>query len=66
MSTSADRNVNPLGGDQSRSPITMGAEIMLTLTRSQSTASVQDQVAPEEWRQRVALAAAYRLVAHFQ
>jgi ribulose-5-phosphate 4-epimerase/fuculose-1-phosphate aldolase len=26
---------------------------------------VRDQVAPEEWEQRVALAAAYRLVAHF-
>ena len=26
---------------------------------------VRDQVTPEEWEQRVALAAAYRLVAHF-
>jgi ribulose-5-phosphate 4-epimerase/fuculose-1-phosphate aldolase len=38
---------------------------MLTLTKPQSPASVQGQVAPEEWRQRVALAEAYRLVAHF-
>jgi ribulose-5-phosphate 4-epimerase/fuculose-1-phosphate aldolase len=38
---------------------------MLTLTNPQSRTSVQDKVAPEEWSQRVALAAAYRLVAHF-
>jgi len=36
---------------------------MLALTKSPP--SVQDQVAPEEWRERLALAAAYRLVAHF-
>ena len=30
-----------------------------------STSSVRDQVSAEEWEQRVALAAAYRLVAHF-
>jgi ribulose-5-phosphate 4-epimerase/fuculose-1-phosphate aldolase len=30
-----------------------------------STSSVRDQVSTEEWEQRVALAAAYRLVAHF-
>src|SRR3984957_7713780 len=30
-----------------------------------SSSSVRNQVAPEEWEQRVALAAAYRLVAHF-
>jgi ribulose-5-phosphate 4-epimerase/fuculose-1-phosphate aldolase len=29
------------------------------------SSSVRDRVAPEEWEQRVALAAAYRLVAHF-
>src|SRR5271167_3414012 len=29
-------------------------------------ASVRDRVTPEEWEQRVALAAVYRLVAHFQ
>jgi ribulose-5-phosphate 4-epimerase/fuculose-1-phosphate aldolase len=28
--------------------------------------SVRDRVTPEEWEQRVALAAVYRLVAHFQ
>ena len=39
---------------------------MLTLTKQQSSTSVRDQVAPEEWEQRVALAAAYRLVAHFR
>jgi hypothetical protein len=43
----------------------MGAKIMLTLAKQQSSTSVRDQVAPEEWEQRVALAAAYRLVAHF-
>jgi ribulose-5-phosphate 4-epimerase/fuculose-1-phosphate aldolase len=37
---------------------------MLTLTKQQSS-NVRDRVAPEEWQQRVALAAAYRLVAHF-
>jgi ribulose-5-phosphate 4-epimerase/fuculose-1-phosphate aldolase len=30
-----------------------------------SAKSVRDQVTPQEWEQRVALAAAYRLVAHF-
>jgi ribulose-5-phosphate 4-epimerase/fuculose-1-phosphate aldolase len=30
-----------------------------------SPASLRDRVTPEEWEQRVALAAAYRLVAHF-
>ena len=30
-----------------------------------SPGSVRDQVTPQEWEQRVALAAAYRLVAHF-
>src|SRR3984957_7540486 len=35
------------------------------LTKQQSRTSVRNQVAPEEWEQRVALAAAYRLVAHF-
>jgi ribulose-5-phosphate 4-epimerase/fuculose-1-phosphate aldolase len=39
---------------------------MLAMTKPQPKASVRDQVAPEEWRQRVALAAAYRLVAHFR
>src|SRR5271167_3639428 len=29
-------------------------------------ASVRDRVTPEEWEQRIALAAVYRLVAHFQ
>jgi ribulose-5-phosphate 4-epimerase/fuculose-1-phosphate aldolase len=38
---------------------------MLTLTKQQSSTSVRDRVAPEEWQQRVALAAAYRLVAHY-
>ncbi len=38
---------------------------MLAMTKPQQSASVRDQVAPEEWEQRVALAAAYRLVAHF-
>ena len=35
------------------------------MTRQLSSASVRDQVTPQEWGQRVALAAAYRLVAHF-
>ncbi len=38
---------------------------MLTLTKLQSSTSIRDRVAPEEWEQRVALAAAYRLVAHY-
>jgi len=38
---------------------------MLTMTKQRSSTSVRDQVAPEEWEQRVALAATYRLVAHF-
>src|SRR5580704_11831815 len=43
----------------------MGAKSMLTLAKQQLSTTVRDQVAPEEWEQRVALAAAYRLVAHF-
>ncbi len=39
---------------------------MLTLTKQQSSTSLRDRVAPEEWEQRLALAAAYRLVAHFR
>ena len=35
------------------------------MTQQQSSICIRDQVAPEEWEQRVALAAAYRLVAHF-
>jgi ribulose-5-phosphate 4-epimerase/fuculose-1-phosphate aldolase len=35
------------------------------LTMKQSATSVRDQVTSEEWEQRVALAAVYRLVAHF-
>src|SRR5580658_6958078 len=38
---------------------------MLAMTKPQPKASVRDQVAPGEWQQRVALAAAYRLVAHY-
>jgi ribulose-5-phosphate 4-epimerase/fuculose-1-phosphate aldolase len=38
---------------------------MLTMTKQQSPAGVRNRVAPEEWEQRIALAAAYRLVAHF-
>jgi ribulose-5-phosphate 4-epimerase/fuculose-1-phosphate aldolase len=38
---------------------------MLAMTKPQQSASVRNRVAPEEWEQRVALAAAYRLVAHF-
>jgi ribulose-5-phosphate 4-epimerase/fuculose-1-phosphate aldolase len=38
---------------------------MLTMTKQQSSTSVRNRVAAEEWEQRVALAAAYRLVAHF-
>src|SRR5580704_5502284 len=44
----------------------MGAKSMLTLAKQQLSTTVRDQVAPEEWEQRVALAAAYRLVAHFR
>src|SRR5271155_2306662 len=43
-----------------------GAKLMLTMTKQQSPNSVRNRVAPEEWEQRVALAAAYRLVAHFR
>ena len=39
---------------------------MLTMTKQKSSTSVRDRVTPEEWEQRVALAAAYRLVAHFR
>jgi ribulose-5-phosphate 4-epimerase/fuculose-1-phosphate aldolase len=35
------------------------------MTQQKSSTSVRDRVTPEEWDQRVALAAAYRLVAHF-
>ncbi len=35
------------------------------LTKQQSWTNVRERVTPEEWEQRVALAAAYRLVAHF-
>jgi ribulose-5-phosphate 4-epimerase/fuculose-1-phosphate aldolase len=35
------------------------------LVLQKSTNSIRDQVTPEEWEQRVALAAAYRLVAHY-
>jgi len=36
------------------------------MTKQKPSASVRDQVTPAEWEQRVALAAAYRLVAHFR
>ena len=36
------------------------------MTKLQSSACVRDRVAPEEWELRLALAAAYRLVAHFR
>jgi ribulose-5-phosphate 4-epimerase/fuculose-1-phosphate aldolase len=36
------------------------------LTKQQSWTNVRERVTPEEWEQRVALAAAYRLVAHFR
>ena len=39
---------------------------MLTLTKQQSPTSIRGRVAPEEWEARAALAAAYRLVAHFR
>ena len=39
---------------------------MLTMTKQKSSTSVREQVSPQEWEQRVALAAAYRLVAHFR
>jgi ribulose-5-phosphate 4-epimerase/fuculose-1-phosphate aldolase len=35
------------------------------MTQQQSSTSVRDRVTAQEWQQRVALAAAYRLVAHF-
>jgi ribulose-5-phosphate 4-epimerase/fuculose-1-phosphate aldolase len=38
---------------------------MLTMIKQQSPTSVRDHVSPEEWDQRIALAAVYRLVAHF-
>src|ERR1700728_695048 len=36
------------------------------LTKLQSRTNVRERVTPEEWEQRVVLAAAYRLVAHFR
>lgn len=36
------------------------------MTQQPSLTSVRDRVTPEEWEQRVTLAAAYRLVAHFR
>ncbi len=36
------------------------------MTHQQSLSDVRDRVTPEEWEQRVALAAVYRLVAHFR
>jgi ribulose-5-phosphate 4-epimerase/fuculose-1-phosphate aldolase len=36
------------------------------MTKQHSSTIVRGRVAPEEWEQRVALAAAYRLVAHFR
>jgi ribulose-5-phosphate 4-epimerase/fuculose-1-phosphate aldolase len=36
------------------------------MTRQQSSTCLRDRVTPEEWEQRVTLAAAYRLVAHFR
>src|SRR5277367_6370786 len=65
MSTSAGRNVNPSEDDQSRSSRKIGVENMLAMTKQQPSISIRDRVAPEEWEQRVALAAVYRLVAHF-
>lgn len=38
----------------------------MTVMTQQYSTNVRDQVAPAEWEQRVALAAAYRLVAHFR
>jgi ribulose-5-phosphate 4-epimerase/fuculose-1-phosphate aldolase len=43
----------------------MGVTIMLTMTKQREPDSIRHQVSPEEWEQRVALAATYRLVAHF-
>jgi ribulose-5-phosphate 4-epimerase/fuculose-1-phosphate aldolase len=65
MSTSAHRDVNPPIDDRSSIAEKSGAKTMLAMTKQQTAASVRDQVAPEEWEQRVALAATYRLVAHF-
>src|SRR6202451_1986650 len=36
------------------------------LTTTQSWTDVRERITPEEWEQRVALAAVYRLVAHFR
>jgi ribulose-5-phosphate 4-epimerase/fuculose-1-phosphate aldolase len=36
------------------------------MRQQQASACVRERVTPEEWEQRVALAAAYRLVAHFR
>jgi ribulose-5-phosphate 4-epimerase/fuculose-1-phosphate aldolase len=35
------------------------------MSQTETTPSIRDQVSPEEWKLRVDLAAAYRLVAHF-
>src|SRR5271155_1928904 len=39
---------------------------MVTMRRQQSSTWGRNRVSPEEWEQRIALAAAYRLVAHFR
>jgi hypothetical protein len=57
---------NPTHGDQPRSLKNTGATNMLSMTKQKPSTSIRDQVATEEWEQRVALAAAYRLVAHFR
>ena len=44
----------------------MAASNMPSMTKAKSSTSVRDLVTPEEWEQRVALAAAYRLVAHYR
>src|SRR5271156_1835172 len=64
MSTLAGQNVNPSEDDQSRSSRKIGVE-MLAMTKQQPSISIRDRVAPEEWEERAALAAVYRLVAHF-
>jgi ribulose-5-phosphate 4-epimerase/fuculose-1-phosphate aldolase len=53
------------GGYISMYPMSTSTPRRKQMTHEASPASVRDRVTPEEWEQRIALAAAYRLVAHF-
>jgi len=53
--------IHEMGGRQSDIE-----ERIMTVITQQYSANIQNSVTPEEWEQRVALAAAYRLVAYFR